>query len=221
MNAKPLRLVAIEADPTGAARGAWFDVAQRDALAKSIIDTPITLFELDQVKLDQVDADLPAGKPPLGGGRLTLPIIKRATYDKLATLGSRMIVDELAGMGTHMATPQPEMGVTYAAKISKAEALLDFNLHAQQLALNIRAFNPAPGAYFQTQGNLIKVWQAYVVDTEGAPGQLMHADSNGIIIACQQQALCITELQLAGSKRQTAAQFLAGSGIEFLRHITL
>ena len=124
-------------------------------------------------------------------------------------------------MGTHMPTPQPEMGVTYAAKISKAEALLDFNLHAQQLALNIRAFNPAPGAYFQAQGNLIKVWQAYVVDTEGASGQLMHADSNGIIIACRQQALCITELQLAGGKRQTAAQFLARNGIEFLRHITL
>ena len=142
-------------------------------------------------------------------------------HDKLASLGSRMIVDELAGMGTHMPTPQPEMGVTYAAKISKAEALLDFNLHAQQLALNIRAFNPAPGAYFQAQGNLIKVWQAYVVDTEGASGQLMHADSNGIIIACQQQALCITELQLAGGKRQTAAQFLARNGIEFLHHITL
>ena len=142
-------------------------------------------------------------------------------HDKLASLGSRMIVDELAGMGAHMPTPQPEMGVTYAAKISKAEALLDFNLHAQQLALNIRAFNPAPGAYFQAQGNLIKVWQAYVVDTEGASGQLMHADSDGIIIACQQQALCITELQLAGGKRQTAAQFLARNGIEFLHHITL
>ena len=86
MNAKPLRLVAIEADPTGAARGAWFDIALRDTLAKSIADTPITLFELDQIKLDQVDADFPAGKLPLGGGRPTLPIIKRATYDKLAIL---------------------------------------------------------------------------------------------------------------------------------------
>ena len=88
MNAKPLRLVAIEADPTGAARGAWFDIALRDTLAKSIADTSITLFELDQVKLDQVDADLPAGKMPLGGGRPTLPIIKRATYDKLAILAA-------------------------------------------------------------------------------------------------------------------------------------
>ena len=88
MNAKPLRLVAIEADPTGSARGAWFDIAERQTLAKSIADTPITLFELDQVKLDQVDADFPAGKLPLGGGRLTLPIIKRATYDKLAILAA-------------------------------------------------------------------------------------------------------------------------------------
>ena len=88
MNAKPLRLVAIEADPTGSARGAWFDIALRDTLAKSIVDTPITLFELDQVKLDQVDADFPAGKLPLGGVRPTLPIIKRATYDKLTILAA-------------------------------------------------------------------------------------------------------------------------------------
>ena len=88
MNAKLSRLVAIEADSTGAARGAWFDTAERQNLAKSIADTPITLFELDKVKLDQVDADLPAGKLPLGGGRLTLPIIKRATYDKLAILAA-------------------------------------------------------------------------------------------------------------------------------------
>jgi hypothetical protein len=88
MNTQPLRLVAIEADPTGAAHGAWFDIAERPALAKSIADTPITLFELDQVKLDQVDADFPAGKLPLGGGRLTLPIIKRATYDRLAILAA-------------------------------------------------------------------------------------------------------------------------------------
>lgn len=142
-------------------------------------------------------------------------------HDKLATLGGAMIVDELAGLGTHTATPQPEIGVTYAAKISKAEAQLDFNLPAQQLALNIRAFNPAPGAYFLAQDKIIKVWQAHVVDMAGTPGQLTQADSNGIVIACQRQALCITELQLAGGKRQTATQFVASNGVELLSHITI
>ncbi len=142
-------------------------------------------------------------------------------HDKLAVLGGAMIVDELARIGTHTATPQPEAGVTYAAKISKAEAQLDFNLPAQQLALNIRAFNPAPGAYFLAQDKIIKVWQAYVLDMACTPGQLIQADSNGIVIACQRQALCITELQLAGGKRQTAMQFVASNGVELLSHITI
>ncbi|MEQ1667274.1 MAG: methionyl-tRNA formyltransferase [Sulfuriferula sp.] len=142
-------------------------------------------------------------------------------HDKLAALGGAMIVDELARIGTHTATPQPEAGVTYAAKISKAEAQLDFNLPAQQLVLNIRAFNPAPGAYLLAQGKIVKVWQAHALDMTGAPGQLIQADNSGIVIACQQQAVCITELQLAGSKRQTAAQFIASHGVEFLSSITI
>lgn len=142
-------------------------------------------------------------------------------HDKLETLGGAMIVDTLAHITTLTPTPQPEAGVTYAAKITKAEALLDFNLPAQQLARNIRAFNPAPGAYFHAQDKIIKVWQAHVVDQSAAPAKLISADAHGIIIACQQQALCITELQLAGGKRLSAAQLIAGQGIEFLENIAI
>ncbi|MFA5171753.1 MAG: methionyl-tRNA formyltransferase [Sulfuriferula sp.] len=142
-------------------------------------------------------------------------------HDKLATLGGTMIVDALAHITTLSPTPQPEAGVTYAAKITKAEALLDFNLPAQQLARNIRAFNPAPGAYFLAQDKIIKVWQAHVVDQSAAPAKLISADVHGITIACQQQALCITELQLAGGKRLSAAQLIAGQGIEFLENIAI
>ncbi len=142
-------------------------------------------------------------------------------HDKLATLGGVMVVDALAHITALTPTAQPEAGVTYAAKITKAEALLDFNLPAQQLARNIRAFNPAPGAYFLAQDKIIKVWQAHVVDQSAAPAELISADANGITIACQQQALCITELQLAGGKRLSAAQFIAGHGIEFLENIAI
>ncbi|BBO99397.1 methionyl-tRNA formyltransferase [Sulfuriferula nivalis] len=139
-------------------------------------------------------------------------------HDKLATLGGTMIVETLGQITELTPVPQPEAGVTYAAKITKAEALLDFNLPAQQLARNIRAFNPAPGAYFLAQEKIIKVWQAHVVDQSGTPAKLISADAHGITIACQQQALCITELQPAGGKRLSAAQFIAGPGVEFLKN---
>jgi methionyl-tRNA formyltransferase len=139
-------------------------------------------------------------------------------HDKLAALGGTMIVKTLEQITELTPVPQPEAGVTYAAKITKTEALLDFNLPAQQLARNIRAFNPAPGAYFLAQEKIIKVWQAHVVDQSGTPAKLISADAHGIIIACQQQALCITELQPAGGKRLSAAQFIAGPGVEFLKN---
>lgn len=141
-------------------------------------------------------------------------------HDKLASLGGTMITDTLARITSLTPISQPEAGVTYAAKITKAEAQLDFNLPAQQLARHIRAFNPAPGAYFLAQDKIIKVWQAHVVHQSGTPAKLISADVNGIIIACQQQALCITELQMAGGKRLSAAQFAAGQNIEFLENIS-
>jgi methionyl-tRNA formyltransferase len=139
-------------------------------------------------------------------------------HDKLAALGGTMIVKTLEQITELTPVPQPEAGVTYAAKITKTEALLDLNLPAQQLARNIRAFNPAPGAYFLAQEKIIKVWQAHVVDQSGTPAKLISADAHGITIACQQQALCITELQPAGGKRLSAAQFIAGPGVEFLKN---
>jgi methionyl-tRNA formyltransferase len=142
-------------------------------------------------------------------------------HDRLATLGGVMIVDALDKISTQVAISQVNIGITYAAKISKAEAQLDLRLPAQQLALNIRAFNPAPGAYILAQDNIIKIWQARIVTLSAAPGTLIQADDNGIVLATGAQALCITELQLAGSKRQTAAQFIASHGIELFAHIAL
>jgi len=134
-------------------------------------------------------------------------------HDKLALLGGRMIVEALRKMeaGALPAVPQPEDGVTYAAKISKEEAKLDFSLPADVLARKVRAFNPFPGAHGQAGGVTVKVWHAQAVDGKGQPGQVLSADAQqGIVVACGAGALRLTELQKPGGKRLAAAEFLKG-----------
>jgi methionyl-tRNA formyltransferase len=140
-------------------------------------------------------------------------------HDKLAALGGRMIVDALRRMaaGPVQALPQPEQGVTYAAKISKDEAKLDFGLPAVQLARKVRAFNPFPGAHGQAGAATVKIWNAQPVAGEGVPGQVLSADAQqGIVVACGEGALRLTELQKPGGKRLAAAEFLKGFSFDGL-----
>ena len=139
-------------------------------------------------------------------------------HDKLAALGGRMIVEALRRMaaGPLEAVPQPEEGVTYAAKISKEEAKLDFSLPAVQLARKVRAFNPFPGAHGQAGGVTVKIWQAQPADGTGTPGQVLAADAQGIVVACGEGALRLTELQKPGGKRLAAAEFLKGFSFDGL-----
>jgi len=138
-------------------------------------------------------------------------------HDKLADLGARLIVEALAKAPL---TPcaQPAEGATYAAKIEKAEAWLDWRLPALQLARQVRAFNPFPGAVARLPGVALKVWRAEAeaagATTEPAePGTVLAADRHGIVVACGDGALRLTELQKAGGKRLAVAQFLAGTPI--------
>jgi len=137
-------------------------------------------------------------------------------HDKLAALGGRMIVDALRKMqaGALQAVTQPAEGVSYAAKISKDEAKLDFTLPAAQLARKVRAFNPFPGAHGQAGGVTVKIWNAQAVDGNARPGQVLAADANGIVVACGEGALRLTELQKPGGKRLAAAEFLKGFSFE-------
>ncbi|HEV2612127.1 MAG TPA: methionyl-tRNA formyltransferase [Noviherbaspirillum sp.] len=140
-------------------------------------------------------------------------------HDKLAGLGGRMIVDALRklGQGDLPATPQPEEGVTYAAKISKDEAALNFSLPAEVLARKIRAFNPFPGASASCEGTAIKIWRAEVVKGASgtAPGQVLSAGGPaGVVVACGAGALRLNELQKPGGKRLPAAEFLKGFPLE-------
>ncbi|WLI89715.1 methionyl-tRNA formyltransferase [Massilia sp. R2A-15] len=136
-------------------------------------------------------------------------------HDKLAALGAEMIVAALRKMeqGPLEAVPQPAEGVTYATKIGKEEARLDFNLPAQELGRKIRAFNPFPGAQAQVHGVTIKIWGAEVLDADSRalPGQVLAADAtHGIVVACKSGTLRLTELQKPGGKRLPAAEFLKG-----------
>ncbi|MES2261854.1 MAG: methionyl-tRNA formyltransferase [Pseudomonadota bacterium] len=145
-----------------------------------------------------------------------------SVHDKLAALGAKMVVKVLRKMeqGIHEAVPQPEAGVTYAAKISKEEAALDFTRPAREICRKIRAFNPFPGAHAQIGGVTIKLWGADVLDADStaAPGQVLAADAqHGIVVACGGGSLRLTELQKPGGKRLPASEFIKGFALDGLR----
>lgn len=133
-------------------------------------------------------------------------------HDRLAALGGRLIVEalELAACGGLTRTPQPPQGVSYAHKIDKAEACVDWTQPAALIERRIRAFDPFPGATGQLAGETIKLWRARVTTGVGAPGTVLAVTDAGITVACGDSALLLTELQRPGGKRLLARQFLQG-----------
>jgi methionyl-tRNA formyltransferase len=132
-------------------------------------------------------------------------------HDKLATLGAEMMAAALIEIAAGRARPAPQStdGVTYARKIEKREALVDWTRSADELERAVRAFNPSPGAGTLLQGESLQLWRARVAKGEGKPGEILQADRE-LIVACGQGALGVLELQRSGGKRLSAAQFLAG-----------
>ncbi|WP_145536534.1 methionyl-tRNA formyltransferase [Yersinia kristensenii] len=133
-------------------------------------------------------------------------------YDKLAQLGPQGLLVTLQQLAEGWAQPevQDEAQVTYAEKLSKEEAKLDWSLSAVQLERCIRAFNPWPVSYFVVDEQPVKVWQAQVLATVDnvAPGTIIQADKHGIQIATADGVLNITQLQPAGKKAMSAADLL-------------
>ena len=130
-------------------------------------------------------------------------------HDRLAELGATLIVEALAGLPLP-AEPQPAEGVTYAQKIEKAEAAVDWSQSAAELDRHIRAFNPFPGAQASFGGQTVKLWQAEPVAGQGEIGTILAVDRSRIVVACGEGALAVGELQKAGGKRLPVQQFLAG-----------
>ena len=134
-------------------------------------------------------------------------------HDKLAEIGARAIVADLQHYSQRNAQPQPEHGITYAHKLSKADAQIDWTQPAEAIERCIRAFNPVPGAWCDYHGKPLKIWAAQASFAGGVTGSVLQADKNGIQVACGSGSLLIQTMQPAGSARMEAAAFLAGHPI--------
>jgi methionyl-tRNA formyltransferase len=169
------------------------------------------------VTIMQMDAGLDTGAMLL---TQRVPIDPQDTtaslHDKLAPLGGRLIVQalQLAAQGSLQPVPQPLQGITYAHKIEKAEAALDWGLGAAVLERKVRAFDPFPGASSTIQGESLKVWRCHVDRASEAaavaPGTILAVDEAGVAVACGSGVLRLTQLQRAGGKRLAVADFLRG-----------
>lgn len=139
-----------------------------------------------------------------------------ALHDRLAIDGGELLVAKIGKIiaGELQAIEQDDALATYAGKISKQDAELDWSLPARELQRHVRAYNPAPGAYFfaGTGDNpvRVKVWQASVVDgVSGVPGEFVQYDSDGIVIACGENGLRLETLQAPGKRRALAREIVS------------
>lgn len=150
--------------------------------------------------------------------KLSCPITKFDTsaslYDKLAELGPDALLNTLEQLQKGSLSPekQDESLVTYAHKLSKNEAKLDWSMSAIQLTRCVKAFNPWPVSYFEIDNNIIKVWQAQAIENVGKSpiGSILNIDKNGIQIQTQNGIFNITEIQPAGKKRMSVQDYLNG-----------
>jgi methionyl-tRNA formyltransferase len=131
-------------------------------------------------------------------------------HDVLATAGAAAIVEALANYATLVPLAQDDAQATYAAKLSKEEAQLDWSQPADALARAVRAYNPVPGAWTLLDGAPLKIWAAQPCPGAGTPGEVLRADADQLVVACGGGALALQEIQPAGSKRMAVAAFLAG-----------
>lgn len=144
----------------------------------------------------------------------TLPIESSDTsatlYDKLAALGPKALVDVLDNFDSYSPEKQDDTLATYAKKLSKEEALIDWHDDAAQIERNIRAFNPWPVAWMKIDEHNVKVWSGDVVELDKAvsPGTIVSANKEGITIATGKGALRITSLQIPGKKALPAADVI-------------
>ena len=166
------------------------------------------------ITIMQMDVGLDTGAMLLKG---TVPIGPKTTaqglHDALAALGAELIVPALDGVaaGTLLPEPQPEAGVTYAAKLVREEGALDFREDAAVLDRKIRALNPWPGTWFEYQGERIKLLAARPEDGHGVPGTILDGD---LAIACGTGVLRPTLLQRAGRAPVERRAFLNGTKID-------
>ena len=173
------------------------------------------------VTIMQMDAGLDTGDMLMAH---TVPIEASDTtgslQDRLAQLGGRLILLALQKAEAHALKPVPQsaQGVTYAQKIEKNEAGIDWRQGAAQIAQKVRAFNPFPGASATLNGETLKIWMAVPAalapPAQAPPGTVLMVDSQGLAVAAKDSVVVITELQRPGGKRLPVAEFLRGSTVQ-------
>ena len=170
------------------------------------------------VNIMRMDEGLDTGPVCLGRDvAITPDMTAGELHDTLSALGAELMVEALAGLesSTLRAVPQPQEGVTYAAKIDKRETRIDFTKTATEVADHIRGLSPFPGAWFEAnlggKPERIKVLRASSIAKDGEPGVLLDGE---LTIACGKGAIRIEELQRAGKQPMKAADFLRGARLE-------
>jgi len=133
-------------------------------------------------------------------------------HDRLSNLGGELMVEALEKFVRLQPTSQPEAGITYAAKIHKEEARIDWHKSAEEIDRHIRAFNPAPGTVTEINGNVIKIWRAKIVQrqTDKTGGTIIGLSEDGIEVQCGKNSLRLLVLQKSGGKKLLANEFLRG-----------
>lgn len=170
-------------------------------------ETGITLMQMDE-GLDTGAMLLKAALP------ITADTTTASLHDALAALGACLCVDGLARLDALQAQDQPAEGVSYASKIDKSEALIDWTQPAAAIERRLRAFDPFPGGLAPLRGEAIKVWRARWAEGQGRPGAVLSLQPDGPEIACGKGSLVLTELQRPGGKRLPAGALLAGLGLQ-------
>ena len=130
-----------------------------------------------------------------------------ALTQELAQAGADLMVEVLDDLSLHPPVPQPDEGVTYAAKIDKAESRIDFTQDAHAIERQVRAFNPFPGAFFAYQGERFRILAAHVEHHAGAPGELL---DDSLLIGCGHDAIRPTLIQRAGKGAMSPGELLRG-----------
>lgn len=168
------------------------------------------------ISIMRMDAGLDTG-PVLAQERVPIGSEDDAQtlHDRLAALGARMIVAALSDLaaGRAHAVPQPEAGATYARKIAKSDAHIDWQADARGIERQVRALRPHPGAVTRWRGEALKIWDVRCEPAPGAPGTVLRVGHEGIVVACGNGSLRVLQLQRAGGKRLAAGEFLRGCPI--------
>ncbi len=163
------------------------------------------------ISLMQMEAGLDTG-PVFATAEIAIGAEETAgeLHDRLAQLGGELLADKLGDIldGALDAEPQDDANSSYAGKISRDDARIDWQAPAADIDRQVRAFNPVPGAWTEVSDEAVKIWQARVVaDTAGDPGEVLSADHDGVLVACGEGGLLVETLQRPGKRRVTGGEF--------------